>query len=183
MVEICTATLPGATEGEAFTPSKWLVVNTQPHRESYACEHLLRQNFHMYCPMVTARIKHARSVHDAPRPLFPGYIFVEHRLENQPWRVILGTKGVKSLVRTGEQPSLLCGSFIAGLKARELGGVIRKPAVSLRVGQHVAVQGGPLDGFAGLIIEMRGKDRVLVLLSLLDQETRTHMRAERLHPI
>jgi transcriptional antiterminator RfaH len=184
MLENCTAPSPGcATEAKAITPSKWLVVNTQPHRESYACEHLLRQRFHVYCPMITMRIRHARSVHDAPRPLFPGYLFVKHHLENQAWRPILGTQGVKSLVRTGEQPSLLCGSFIEGLKARELEGVIRKPDVPLRVGQRVAVQGGPLDGFVGLIIEMRGKDRVLVLLNLLDQETRTHLRTESLYPL
>src|SRR5262245_23375997 len=108
---------------------KWLVINTLPHRESYACEHLRRQEFHVYCPMITKRIKHARSVFDAPRPLFPSYVFVEHRPQLRSWRPILGTHGVKSLVRTGEQPGFLCGSFIDDLKARELDGVIRKPAV------------------------------------------------------
>jgi transcriptional antiterminator RfaH len=175
--------MPDITEPQTIAPAKWLVVNTQPRRESYACEHLIRQHFHVYCPMITARIKHARSVHDAPRPLFPGYIFVEHRADSPTWRPILGTQGVKSLVRTGEQPSLLDGSFIEGLKAREIGGVIRKPAVSLEVGQHVAVQGGPLDGFVGRIIEMRGKDRVLVLLNLLDQQTRTRVSADNLNPL
>ena len=168
---------------EAGSSSRWLVVNTLPHREIYAREHLLRQDFSVYCPMVTKYVRHARSAYDAARPLFPGYIFVEHRPRNQVWRPILGTHGVKSLVRTGEQPSLLCDSFIKQLKAREADGVIRKPAHSLQVGQSVTVQGGPLDGFVGMIIEMRDKDRVTVLLNLLDRQTRTSLSANNVNPL
>jgi transcriptional antiterminator RfaH len=166
------------------TPSrKWLVVSTLPHRETYACENLLRQDFNIYCPMLTKRIKHARNVYDAPRPLFPGYIFVEYKPKLETWRPILGTYGVKSVVRIGEQPSLLCGSFIDGLKARETDGVIRKQTSPLEVGQDVAIQGGPFDGLVGKVIELRDKDRVLLLLHLLDQQTKTHVRSDMLNPI
>lgn len=166
-----------------MSSGKWLVINTQPHQESYACDHLSRQNFTIYCPMIAKRIKHARRVYDAPRPLFPGYIFVEHRLQHQAWRPILGTRGVKSLVRTGDQPNFLCGSFIEGLKARESDGVIRTFGIPLQVGQRVTVEGGPLDGFVGQIIELREKDRVLVLLDILSRPVRTSFPAESLNPL
>jgi transcriptional antiterminator RfaH len=169
------------TKPNPKSPGKWLVVNTFTHRENYACEHLLRQDFRVYCPMITKHIKHARSAYDVPRPLFPSYIFVEHQYRT--WRPILGTQGVKSVIRTGEQPGLLCGSFVDALKARESDGVIRKPALPFRVGQSVTVQGGPLDGFVGPIIELRERDRVLVLLDLLDQQTRTSLRADSLRPV
>jgi transcriptional antiterminator RfaH len=171
--------------GEFFSdPSKkWLVINTIPHRETYACEHLVRQDFHVYCPMITKRIRHARSVYEASRPLFPSYIFVEYRPQRETWRPILGTYGVKSLVRTGDRPSLLCGSFIDDLRARECDGVIRKPATPLQVGQDVAVRGGPLDGLIGKIMELRDNERVLVLLNLLDQQTKTHLHADMLSPL
>jgi transcriptional antiterminator RfaH len=160
----------------------WLVVNTRSHQEACASENLVRQEFHVYCPMISRRIRHARRAHDAPRPLFPGYIFVEHRPQ-QTWRPILGTYGVKTLVRSGDRPSVLASGFIDALKARELGGVIRKPAAALEIGQRVAVQGGPLDGLIGEIIALRDKERVLVLLDLLDRETRTHVRADMLSPL
>ena len=70
---------------------------------------------------------------------------------------------------------MISGSFIAGLKAREQDGVIQKPAIDLQVGQQVVVEGGPLDGLVGKIIELREKDRVLVLLNLLHQQTKTHI--------
>jgi transcriptional antiterminator RfaH len=163
--------------------TKWLVVSTIPYKEVYACDHLVRQTFHVYCPMVTKRIKHARSIQDVRRPLFPGYVFVEHRPQLGTWRPILGTHGVKSVVRIGERPSLLCGSFIDGLKACETDGVICKPTAQLSVGQDVTVQGGPFDGFVARIIELREKDRVLVLLDYLNNQTKMHLRADMLTPV
>ena len=163
-------------------PATWLVINTRPHQQAYARENLVRQDFHVYCPMISRRIRHARRVQDVPRPLFPGYIFVEQRPQ-QSWRPILGTYGVKTLVTSGDQPSVLPGRFVDALKAREFGGVIRKPAAALEVGQRVEVQRGPLGGFIGKIIALRDKERVLVLLNLLDQETRTLIRVDMLSPL
>jgi transcriptional antiterminator RfaH len=175
--------MPVRFKAKSALGDKWLVANTLPHRESYACEHLARQNFQVYCPMITRRIKHARRVHDAPRPLFPGYVFVKHHVQGQRWHSILGTRGIKSLVRSGERPSELCGSFIEALKARETDGVIRRPERQLEIGQQVAVQDGPLDGLVGQIVELREKDRAIVLLNLLDQQTRTQLSTGSLAPI
>lgn len=133
--------------------------------------------------MISRRIRHARRAYDAPRPLFPGYIFVRHQPERATYRPVLGTHGVKALMRTGERPSLLSGGFVEGLRARESGGVICKPVDPLSVGQKVCVKGGPLDGLVGEILELREKDRVLVLLNLLDQQTRTQMSSAMLNPL
>jgi transcriptional antiterminator RfaH len=162
--------------------SKWLVIATHPHRELFAISNLKRQDFDAYCPMIMKRIRHARRVYDDPRPLFPGYIFVAFQ-PAQNWRPILGTYGVKSLVRNGEEPGLLGGSFIDAMKSRERDGVIRKLAAELEAGQRVEVQGGPFDGLVGEILELRDKERVLVLLNMLDQQTKTHLRVDMLNPI
>jgi transcriptional antiterminator RfaH len=177
------APMLNAAKSAVQTPCKWLVISTLPHKESYACEHLTRQDFQVYCPMIMRRVRHARSTSDERRPLFPGYVFVEHALEGRTWRPILGTQGVKSVVRSGEQPSLLCGSFIDELKAREVQGVVRKPSDPLEVGQRVTVQGTAFDGLVGHIIELRDKDRVMILLELLDKQTRVQLRTENLSPV
>jgi transcriptional antiterminator RfaH len=166
----------------ACPSGKWLVINTHPHRETLALENLGRQSFHTYCPMIVKRVKHARKVQDVPRPLFPGYIFVAYAA-GLSWRSILGTYGVKSVVRNGEAPGLLDGGYVEAMRAREKDGVIRKPASALKVGQEVAIQGGPLDGLVGKIIELRDRERVLLLLNLLDQETKTNIPSDMLNPL
>ena len=104
----------------AFFSSKWAAVNTQPHREALAIEHLQRQNFECYCPMVRKSVRHARKQHEVLRPLFPGYLFVAIDPDIHRWRPILSTIGVRTLVRCGERLAMLGAEFIDALKAREL---------------------------------------------------------------
>ena len=157
----------------------WHVVATHPHREAQAIENLARQDFCTYCPMTIKRIRHARRAYDARRPLFPGYVFVSPGLRQQ-WRPALSSPGVRSLVMSGEKPARLPAGLIENLKAREVDGILCRPETSFRVGQEVAIRGGPFDGLIGQIIEMRENDRILVLLDLLERKTRVHVSAKQL---
>ena len=164
------------------TEHGWLAVNTQPHKEMYALENLERQGFTGYCPLIVKRVRHARRAYDARRPLFPSYVFVDCASTEGRWRPVQSTFGVRSIVFQGEQPGLIPATFVDSLRSREVDGVIAKPSQRLRVGQSVSVQGGPLDGLAGDILELREKDRVLVLLSLMGQAVKLHVEADKLRP-
>ena len=152
--------------------TQWAAINTHPHRENIAVENLLRQNFQVYYPRELKRIQHARRSQDVLRPLFPGYVFALVTSELMMWRPILSTYGVRALVRIGDRPAFLDGSFIEGLRAREVGGVIAKPLEPFQIGQQVRLTGGPFDGLIGRIIEMNQKDRLVLLTSLLQQDIR-----------
>jgi len=161
----------------------WFVVSTHPHREDFASENLERQDFNVYCPRIVKHIRHARRAYDARRPLFPGYLFVERETTLCRWRPILGTFGVRSVVRQGDAPSLLPGSFVQSLRAREVDGVIQRPEAPFQTGQQAAIRGGPFDGVIGRIIELRDNDRVLLLLDLLSQKTKMHVDVKRLRSV
>ena len=158
----------------------WMVLTTHPHREEFAMENLVRQDYEAYCPVIVRRIKHARRAYDAKRPLFPGYVFVERPAERHLWRPLLGTFGVRSVVCNGETPSLLPVGFVENLKAREIDGAIQKPVSPFKPGQSVTINGGPFDGLVGQILEIRESDRVLLLLNLLSQQTRVHIETKML---
>lgn len=160
----------------------WIVVNSQPHREAFAIENLLRQGFNTYCPLVLKQIRKSRRPIEVRRPLFPGYLFVEHIPNVLNYRSLMGTFGVRTIVRAGDRPALLDDAFIAGLRLREVDGIVRKPAERFRIGQSVVVQGGSLDGLIGEIIDLREKDRIVLLLNLLNQQTKVHVDAQMLAP-
>jgi len=155
----------------------WLVVNTQPHKETFAVQQLHQQGYATYCPMIAKRVRHARRVRDVNRPLFPSYVFVRWTAQMQ-WRPIYSTFGVRRVIMRGDRPDVLDGRFIAGLKGREVDGVVRKPAERLVPGQAVTVAGGPLDGLIGEIVSLKDQDRITVLLSLLNNKVRAHLAAE-----
>ena len=153
----------------ASSRAVWLVVNTHSNREVLAERNLIRQGFEVYGPVIQKQIRHARRVHDVLRPLFPGYLFVRRDSRELRWRPILSTLGVRSVVCNGEEPSLLHGSLIADLKARERDGIIARSASPLKVGHTVRVARGPFDGLVGKIIELCEKDRLIVLMDFLNQ--------------
>ncbi|HWJ19402.1 MAG TPA: transcription termination/antitermination NusG family protein [Geobacterales bacterium] len=167
------------TRSFAHAPN-WMVLTTHAHREEFAIENLVRQDYEAYCPMIVKRIKHARRAYDAKRPLFPGYVFVERPAQRHLWRPLLGTFGVRSVVCNGETPSLLPAGFVESLRARETDGAIRKPEMPFKTGQSVTINGGAFDGFVGQILEIRESDRVLLLLNLLNQQTRVHIETKML---
>jgi transcriptional antiterminator RfaH len=156
----------------------WVVVNTHPHKELYAVENLELQDFKVYCPMIQQRVKHARCTKEVLRPLFPGYLFVRIRSDWQQWRPILSTFGVRTLVCCGERPSLLDDGFVSTLKAREEGGIIVQASAKYSVGQQVRFEEGAFDGVVATIIELDEKDRLIVLVNLLQRQVRMKVKAE-----
>jgi transcriptional antiterminator RfaH len=164
-------------------PTAWVVVNTQPHREHIAFENLARQAFNTYCPMMRTRVRHARRTQEVLRPLFPGYLFVRVNADLQRWRPILSTYGVRTLVCCGDRPSLLDDGFVEGVKARELDGAIVRPAIPYEPGQRVKMAGGAFDGLIATILEMDEKDRLVVLMDLLNRPTKVRVAGHRVFPV
>jgi transcriptional antiterminator RfaH len=156
------------------------VVNTHPHREQIAIENLTRQGFESYCPMIKRRRSHARRITTVARPLFPTYLFVRIDPTVSRWRPILSTFGVRSLVRFGDQLGILDNAFIEELLKREEDGCIVRPAEPYRVGQQVTVRGGPFDGIVATIVSLQERDRVIVLMELLQQRVRAKVQINQI---
>src|SRR5262249_1580125 len=104
--------------GERMT-SRWYVVQTQPHAESKAVEHLARQGFGAYLPRYLKRRRHARKGEMIGAPLFPRYLFVAVDLETQRWRAIHSTSGVARLVCNGDEPAPVPPNVVLALQQRE----------------------------------------------------------------
>jgi transcriptional antiterminator RfaH len=159
-------------------PGGWVAVNTQPHRERIALDNLSRQEFNAYCPLMRKRVSHARRTRDVLRPLFPGYLFV--RLDSDTgWRPMLSTRGVRTLVRCGERPSFIANEFIDSLKSREIEGAIVRPASPYKIGQQVRMAGGAFDGLVATIVEMDEKDRLVVLMDMLNQSVNVKLSSHQ----
>ena len=161
----------------AFDSLRWLVVNTHQHRERFAIENLQRQQFTAYCPWVTRQVRHARKTYATRKPMFAGYVFVALTDTRQNWRSLLSTYGIRSIVRCGDNWSTIDGAFIDALRAREVDGAIVRPHRPFTLGQNVRIAHGALDGLIGTIIEMDDKDRLVVLLDMLNRPVKVKLPA------
>jgi len=152
---------------------QWLAIATHPHKERVAIENLQRQGYQTYCPMLRKQVRHARRVQEVLRPFFPGYVFAGVR-SDKAWRSMQSTFGVRRVIAFGERPCALSGDFIAALRVREVDGAIVKPTKDYKIGQAVCLTGGAFDGLVATIVEMDEKQRLVVLLDLLNQTVRVH---------
>jgi transcriptional antiterminator RfaH len=122
-------------------------------------------------------------VTDVLRPLFPGYLFVEINPDQERWRSVLSTFGVRSVVRCGDKVSLLDDAFVQAIRARETDGVVSRPESPYRIGQQVRVSGGAFDGLVATIVEMREPDRLTVLMQLLNRAVKVSLDEGQISPV
>lgn len=153
-------------------PMAWIAVNTHPRREETAVANLTRQDFTAFCPKIWRTIRHARRTQNVVRPLFPGYLFLQIDPACGSWRPVLSTIGVAGLVRFGERLGLIDDRLVQSLIAREPNVTARLPVPDFRVGQRVRVAGGAFDELIATIIDMSDKDRLTVLMDLLNRKVK-----------
>jgi transcriptional antiterminator RfaH len=154
--------------------SRWYVVQTQPHAEAKAMEHLHRQGFGTYLPRYLKRRRHARKTENVAAPLFPRYLFVTVDVETQRWRSIHSTSGVSRLVCNGDEPAAVPPAVVAALRGREdeSGFVQLERRPQYAPGETVRVVDGIFAESLGLFEGMADRERVAILLDLLGRKVR-----------
>jgi len=163
---------------------EWYVVRTHPRAEAKALGHLARQGFRAYLPQCEKRIRHAGTTRTVLRPLFPRYLFVWLDVEGGRWRPVLSTVGVSDLVRRGDAPARVPSGIVDALRAREAGGAFRIGGAlrDLGLGDRVRIVGGAFAELAGRFLGLDERDRVLVLLDLLNREVAVDIPIDAVQP-
>jgi len=105
--------------------------------------------------------------------MFPNYVFAAVDGEHQSWRTMLSTFGVRTVIRSGDAPSLLPQDFVDAFKCREINGAISRPDTPYKIGQDVRLLDGAFHGVVGRVIGLCERDRLVVLLSLLQRSVQT----------
>lgn len=162
--------------GIAFgTERRWYAVRSQPRKEQLAETHLKRQGFAAFLPKISTVVRRPTRTMAVSAPFFPGYLFVSLDLAADRWRSVNGTIGVLNLVCLGDRPSPAPSGLVNELIARATeDGEVRFDQ-SFNRGDQVRVVGGPLNGHVGRFEALGPSERVIILLQMLNQETRVEV--------
>ena len=79
--------------------------------------------------------------------------------------------------------SLIEDAFVQDLKARQVDGVVARPVSPYRVGQEVRMAGGAFDGLVATIIDMDERDRLTVLMDLLNRPVKVKIEERQISPV
>ena len=101
------------------------------------------------------------------KKVFPGYVLIKMIVTEESWYIVRNTRGVTGFVGSGTDPIPLSDEEI-----RKMGFDNVPINVDYNIDDNVKILGGPLDGFRGIVKEIKkDKNKVIVLVSMFGRET------------
>jgi transcription antitermination factor NusG len=142
----------------------WYVVWSEARAEKKVAERLAARGCDVWLPTVTEKHRWSDRWKMVTRPLFTGYLFAATR--GAGYVPLLKTPGVLTLVKEGARPAVLTPAYVADLRRivehPELAVEPLEPQEAFVQGDEVQVRDGPLAGFRGQVIELKGARRLVV---------------------
>jgi len=166
-------------------PGKWFVVHTQSGYEKKVKSNLEARTqsmnmesriYEVVIPMEDFVEFKGGKKQVVQKKVFPGYLLVRCRLDDDSWYVIRNTPGITGFVGTGSKPTPLrrkdVETFLA-VKPDDADVQKRqKPRLEYEVSETVRVKEGPFADFSGEIIEINEEQlKVKVLVNIFGRET------------
>jgi transcriptional antiterminator NusG len=113
------------------------------------------------------------------KKVFPGSVLVKMIVTEQTWYIVRNTRGVTSFVGSGTDPIPLTDEEI-----RKMGFETVPVNVDYGVNDNIKILGGPLDGYTGIVKEIKkDKNKVVVLVSMFGRETPVELEFSQVQKI
>lgn len=161
----------------------WYTIHAKARQEHLAFEHLVRQGYSAYLPLIRLHRRRRGAWQQVTEPLFPGYLFVRLDPERNNTAPIRSTRGVVGLVRFGGTLRPVPEGLVEHLLATqaEPDGAISQEHL-FQAGDRVEIVSGPLAGLQAIFLAPTGQERAQLLLNLLGRETRVVLSKDHLVP-
>ncbi len=119
-----------------------------------------------FLPIYEARRQWSDRAVDIQRPLFPGYVFCSFDATRR--LPVLSAPGVVGIVAAGKRPLPVDARELQAVRALASAGRDVQPCAPVP-GEKVRIAAGPLKGIEGALLQLRGKNRLVVSISILNR--------------
>ena len=162
----------------------WYLIYSKPKEEKLAKEHLERQGYETYLPLVLGRIKKRGRTQRSIQPMFHRYLFIYLSDQTDDWGPIRSTIGVSNLVKFGMTPAKVPENLIMRLKENEVGdGYHDLPSKKLKKGDEILIIEGPFEGYEATLFSQNAEDRVVVLLKIAEKYIKVQLNQSLIEKI
>jgi transcription antitermination factor NusG len=160
--------------------SRWFALTVKPRHERAAAGALRVKGLEDLLPLYRTRRRWSDRMKELELPLFPGYVFC--RFAARQRTAVLATPGVRSIVGFGRQATPVEEEEIGAIRAMIASGLPLGPWPYLRAGQRIRIEGGPLRGVEGILLEASDACRVVVSVNLLQRSVAVQVDRQAIGP-
>jgi transcriptional antiterminator RfaH len=147
----------------------WVLVYTKAKEEKKANENLQRQGFKTFLPLIAPT--NQNSEFKSLVPVFPRYLFAQINFELDNWTAIKSSYGVSNIVMFSEKFTSIPNNIIQLIQDKLNEEGLYKEDVAIvdyQKGDPVSIKEGGFAGIDAIFLSKKSKDRVRLLLKLLN---------------
>lgn len=145
----------------------WFAVQTRSRHENVVACQLQGKGYEPFLPLCKSRRRWSDRVKQIELPLFPGYLFCRFDANNR--LPILIIPGVVQIVGVGKKPVAIDEKEISDIQVAVQSGLPRQAWSFEQVGQRARVEYGPLSGLEGTLVNVKGRHRLILSITLLQR--------------
>ena len=145
----------------------WFALQVKSRYENSVATHLAGKGYEWFLPLLKSRRRWSDRIKEIEQPLFPGYVFC--RFDPLARLSILITPGVIRIVGIGKAPVPIEETEITNIQTIVKLGLPSQPWPFLHVGTTVRIECGPLAGLEGILLELKGRHRLVLSVTLLQR--------------
>jgi len=170
--------------GPKLFSQQWFALQVKSRWESSTAQFLSGKGYETFLPQYLLKKSWSGKNREVMAPLFPGYIFCQ--FDAQKRLPILVTPGVVSVVGRGRIPVPIEDSEIAAIQTVVSSGFHAEPWPYLGIGQRIRIEdeslNSSLNGLEGILINFKGRQRIVVSVSLLRRSVALEIDRSRVRP-
>ena len=145
----------------------WFALQVRAKHELGVADSLRGRGYDPLVPLYQCRKFWSDRIKVVDAPLFPGYLFC--RLNIQDRLPVLMTPGVIQIVGQKRRPVPVDEAEINAIQTMVMSGLPNEPWPFLQVGDRVRIEGGPLRGIEGVLVDVRGAHRLILSVTLVQR--------------
>jgi len=158
------------------TQYPWFALQVRTRHESGVACYLQGKGYEWFLPLYRSRKRWSDRIKESDAPLFPGYLFC--RFNPQDRLPILKTPGVTQIVGYNHVPIPVDEAEIDAIRTLVASGLPNRPCAYFQVGNRVRIETGALRGLEGILLELKGKRRLVLSISLLQRSVSVEIDSE-----